>query len=76
MMIPREPKAMRTMLHFASCVPRIGPWQEYKEGLKPFGDWFNPALRIVDGAITVPKGPGVGIADPKEILKGAEMANG
>ncbi len=27
-------------------------------------------------AITVPKGPGVGIADLKEILKGAEIANG
>src|SRR5881296_684186 len=41
------------MLHFASCVPRIGPWQEYKEGVKQFGDWFNPAIRIIDGAITV-----------------------
>ena len=64
------------MLHFASCVPRIGPWQEYKEGVKQFGDWFNPAIRIIDGAITVPKGPGVGIADPKEILKGAEIVDG
>jgi len=60
------------MLHFASCVPEIGPWQEYKEGVKQYGDWFNPPLRMSDGAITVPKGPGVGIADPKEILKGAE----
>lgn len=61
------------MLHFASCTPKIGPWQEYKEGVKQYGDWFNPPLRIVDGALTVPKGPGVGIADPKEILKGAEV---
>lgn len=60
------------MLHFASCTPKIGPWQEYKEGVKPYGDWFHPPLRIVDGAITVPKGPGVGIAEPKEILKGAQ----
>src|SRR5438876_4958822 len=64
------------MLHFASCVPNIGPWQEYKEGVKQFGDWFNPAIRIIDGAITVPKGPGVGIADQKEILKGAEIVDG
>jgi L-alanine-DL-glutamate epimerase-like enolase superfamily enzyme len=61
------------MLHFAACVPTIGPWQEYKEGVKEYGDWFNPALRIVYGALTVPKGPGVGIADPKEVLKGAEV---
>lgn len=63
-------------LHFASCMPKIGPWQEYKEGVKQYGDWFNPALRIIDGAITVPTGPGVGIADPKEILKGAEVVKG
>ncbi len=60
------------MLHFASCVPKIGPWQEYKEGVKTYGDWFNPPLRIIDGAITVPTGPGAGVADPKELLKGAE----
>jgi L-alanine-DL-glutamate epimerase-like enolase superfamily enzyme len=60
-------------LHFASCVPKIGPWQEYKEGVKAYGDWFNPPLRILDGALTVPQGPGVGIADPKEVLKAAEV---
>jgi L-alanine-DL-glutamate epimerase-like enolase superfamily enzyme len=61
------------MLHFASCVPNSGPWQEYKEGVKQYGSWFSPALRIIDGALTVPKGPGVGISDPKELLKGAEL---
>ncbi len=61
------------MLHFASYIPKIGGWQEYKEGVKQYGDWFNPALRIVDGAITVPQGPGVGLADPKELLKAAEV---
>jgi hypothetical protein len=48
-------------------------WQEYKEGIKPYGHWFVPALRIIDGAMTVPKGAGVGIAAPKEILQGAEV---
>jgi L-alanine-DL-glutamate epimerase-like enolase superfamily enzyme len=61
------------MLHFASCVPNSGPWQEYKEGIKQYADWFKPALRIIDGAITVPQGPGVGIFDPGEIFKGAEL---
>jgi L-alanine-DL-glutamate epimerase-like enolase superfamily enzyme len=63
-------------LHFAACVPNIGPWQEYKEGVGTYGQWFNPPLRINDGALTVPKGPGMGIADPKEILKGAEAVTG
>ena len=34
------------MLHFASRTPKIGPWQEYKEGVKQYGDWFNPALKL------------------------------
>ncbi len=59
------------MLHFASRTPRIGSWQEYKTGVETFGDWFNPPLRIVDGALTIPTGPGVGIAEPAEVLKGA-----
>jgi len=61
------------MLHFASCVRDIGRWQEYKEGVKEYGGWFSPRLQIVDGAITIPKGPGVGIADPAEVLKGATL---
>jgi L-alanine-DL-glutamate epimerase-like enolase superfamily enzyme len=58
-------------LHFASCTPKIGPWQEYKKGVETYGKWFDPPLKIVDGALTVPKGPGVGIADVKEPLKDA-----
>jgi len=64
------------MLHFASCVSNIGAWQEYKEGVKPYGEWFSPALRVVDGAITVPRGAGVGLADPNEILKDAQLVRG
>jgi L-alanine-DL-glutamate epimerase-like enolase superfamily enzyme len=60
-------------LHFASCTPKIGPWQEYKKGVETFGQWFDPPLKIVDGAITIPQGPGVGLADPKEVLKGATV---
>lgn len=63
-------------LHFAACVPNIGDWQEYKQGVETYGQWFNPPLQINDGALTVPRGPGVGIAEPKEILKGAETVKG
>jgi L-alanine-DL-glutamate epimerase-like enolase superfamily enzyme len=60
-------------LHFAACTPKIGPWQEYKQGVETYGKWFDPPLQIKDGALTVPKGPGVGIAEPKEVLKGADV---
>jgi L-alanine-DL-glutamate epimerase-like enolase superfamily enzyme len=64
------------MLHFASCVPRIGDWQEYKKGIETYGNWFDPALRVENGEFIVPQGPGVGIANPKELLKGAEVVKG
>jgi len=44
--------------------------------VETYGQWFNPPLRIVDGAISVPKGPGVGLVDPKKILKGATAIQG
>jgi L-alanine-DL-glutamate epimerase-like enolase superfamily enzyme len=59
------------LLHFASCAGKLGPWQEYKNGVETFGHWFDPALRITDGTLTVPNGPGLGLANPKEILKDA-----
>jgi L-alanine-DL-glutamate epimerase-like enolase superfamily enzyme len=58
-------------LHFASCVPDIGPWQEYKLGVETYGQWFDPPLRTEHGALKAPTGPGVGIVDPAELLKGA-----
>jgi L-alanine-DL-glutamate epimerase-like enolase superfamily enzyme len=58
------------MLHFASIVPDVGPYQEYKTGIERY-DWFEPKLRIRNGALSVPQGPGVGIRDIKGVLKGA-----
>jgi L-alanine-DL-glutamate epimerase-like enolase superfamily enzyme len=60
-------------LHFASCTPHIGPWQEYKMGVETYGQWFDPPLRIVDGALNVPIGAGVGIVDPAAVLRGATV---
>jgi L-alanine-DL-glutamate epimerase-like enolase superfamily enzyme len=59
------------MLHFASVVPDIGAYQEYKRNIERYADWFEPKLRIKDGALMVPQGPGVGIKDIRSVLKGA-----
>ena len=61
------------MLHFASCTPKIGPWQEYKLGVESYGKWFDPPLKVHDGALTVPHAPGVGLAEPKQLLQGATV---
>ena len=60
------------MLHFASCTPDIGKYQEYKRGIEKYGDLYDPPLKAADGRMSVPSGPGVGIADPAALLKGAE----
>jgi L-alanine-DL-glutamate epimerase-like enolase superfamily enzyme len=60
------------MLHFASCVPDIGRYQEYKLGTEKYGGWFDTPISVQDGKMTVPTGPGVGIKDVAGLLKGAE----
>jgi L-alanine-DL-glutamate epimerase-like enolase superfamily enzyme len=60
------------MLHFASCTPNIGEFQEYKSGLSVSGRWYDPPLRLKDGAINVPTGPGLGIVVGSELLKRAK----
>jgi L-alanine-DL-glutamate epimerase-like enolase superfamily enzyme len=62
------------MLHFASCTPDIGRYQEYKQGIKDYADWFDPPLRVTQGRLTVPEGPGVGIANLRDLLKDARPA--
>lgn len=62
------------MLHFASCVPDIGRYQEYKLGTEKYGDWFDPPIRVKDGRMTVPTGPGVGIKDVAGLVNHGSFA--
>jgi L-alanine-DL-glutamate epimerase-like enolase superfamily enzyme len=62
------------MLHFASCVPDIGRYQEYKLGTEKYGSWFDSPIRVKDGKMSVPSGPGVGIKDVAGLLKEAKEA--
>jgi L-alanine-DL-glutamate epimerase-like enolase superfamily enzyme len=49
------------VLQFASFTPNMGPFQEYKGSVEQTGPWYDPPLRLKDGAINVPAGPGLGI---------------
>jgi L-alanine-DL-glutamate epimerase-like enolase superfamily enzyme len=60
------------MLHFASCVPDVGRYQEYKLGTEKYNAWLHSPIRVKDGKMSVPTGPGVGIADVAGLLKGAQ----
>jgi len=60
------------MLHFASLTPDVGRYQEYKMNIEKYGPWFDPPLKINNGALTVPQGPGVGITNVAGVLEGAK----
>jgi len=60
------------VVHFASYTPNIGPFMEYKGGIGQTGKWYDPPLRFKDGAINVPKGPGMGVRIDKKVLNAAE----
>ena len=60
------------MLHFASCTPDIGLYQEYKRNIEKYSNCFEPSLRVRDGKLSVPQGPGVGIRDISGSLKDAK----
>jgi L-alanine-DL-glutamate epimerase-like enolase superfamily enzyme len=59
------------MLHFASVVRDPGRYQEYKLGTEKYGAWFDPPLTVSEGKMSVPSGPGVGIASIKDVIRGA-----
>ena len=63
------------MLHFASCVPNIGPHQEYKgrtdRGIPLFCD--TASLDCTDGVLQVPSGPGFGVRYEPELWHEAEQ---
>jgi L-alanine-DL-glutamate epimerase-like enolase superfamily enzyme len=60
------------ILHFASCTPNIGDFQEYKGDIAQTGTWYDPPLRLKNGAINVPTGPGLGITAEADILRNAK----
>ena len=59
------------MVQFVSCMPNMGRFQEYEGGVRETGGWFDPPIVFKDGALTVPTGPGFGIAVAHELIKNA-----
>ena len=49
------------VLQFASFTPNIGPYMEYKGGMKQSARWYGTKLKQENGTITIPEGPGLGL---------------
>lgn len=60
------------VVHFASFTPNIGAFMEYKGGVEQTGKWYDPPLRFKNGALNVPKGPGMGVRIDKKVLSAAK----
>jgi L-alanine-DL-glutamate epimerase-like enolase superfamily enzyme len=61
--------------HYASCVPNAGPFQEYKgrDAALPVSS-ASSTLRCVNGMLTVPAEPGLGVTiDPAFVSKAAAL---
>jgi L-alanine-DL-glutamate epimerase-like enolase superfamily enzyme len=61
--------------HFASCVPNAGPFQEYKgRETSPPVTSDTSSLLSVNGLLTVPTGPGLGVTiDPSFVNGGTRL---
>lgn len=58
--------------HFASCVPNAGPFQEYKgRETSPPVTSDTSSLLTVNGVLTVPSGPGLGVTIDSSFVNGA-----
>jgi len=59
---PRADPNSAYMLHFASVVPNLGPYQEYRaQGPQPSPWWASPSFEARGGVVDVPTGPGLGV---------------
>ena len=61
------------MALFYSFTPNSGAYQEYKMDSDNLGGLFDPPIRVKNGVLPVPSGPGFGLAHAKEFLKDARL---
>ena len=57
------------MLHFASYIPNIGPFQELKGNIRLVGPLYGLSPSVTDGRLKIPAGDGWGLLAAGELLK-------
>lgn len=73
---PHSPKVgpeSASMLHFASVVPNLGPYQEYRGAYQAPASWHTPSFEIAEGQVSVPDGPGLGVRYDPAIWRKAQV---
>src|SRR5205823_2317475 len=64
------------VLQFAATTENVGPFQEYHAAPRPPDRRFNPSFEVVNGALQVPTGPGLGIEVDPDVLRKAVKVEG
>ncbi len=76
--LPISPHASSTgpeaalKLQFAAVTPNLGGFQEAREEPADADAWYEPVLRLRNGFVEIPAGPGLGIAYDEALWRGAE----
>ncbi|MEM7537386.1 MAG: mandelate racemase/muconate lactonizing enzyme family protein [Chloroflexota bacterium] len=65
---PKNSPECAAVFHFASIVPNLGPYQEYRAVADPPNTWYTPDFAVVDGQVRVPTGPGLGVAYDRDFV--------
>lgn len=60
------------MLHFASVTKNLGRFQEFRGELRGSPAWMSPGIKVRNGRLTVPNGPGLGVSVDPDFLKKAK----
>jgi len=69
---PKHDPQAAYMLHFAAIAPNLAPYQEWSAVLPQAETWYTPHYQVVNGTVTLPTVPGLGIAyDQQQLAKAA-----
>ena len=74
--MPHSPKVgaeAAAVLHFASIARNLGQHQEYRGEYIPPESWYAPSFEIINGAVPVPNGPGLGVSYDAEIWRNTRV---
>ena len=74
--MPHSPKAgaeAAAVLHYASIIPNLGPYQEFRGEYVPPEFWYEPSFGIQSGTVSVPTGPGLGVNYDTQIWREATV---
>ncbi len=70
---PKNDPQAAYMLHFAAITPNLGPYQEWSAVASKPATWYTPHYQVINGTVTLPTAPGLGIEYDQQLLAHAHL---